>query len=180
MIAQRIDLLALHEMAIASAVPKPMPAFAAVPEPVVMDCRDPLRTMGAQELPVFPVGHGNAGRQVSTRTGSVCVHAADNLSMSGTSLPATSPRASAGLAGLCGKRPLEDARGRNHHPKPHREDADDQSRFRCRNRMPLRDLVTAVCRGSPRLQTPISSLPASSLKIALAIHLREVAVPVLR
>lgn len=37
MMAQRIDLLALHEMAIASAVPKPMPAFAAVPEWLPLD-----------------------------------------------------------------------------------------------------------------------------------------------
>lgn len=35
--AQRIDLLALHEIAMASAVPKPMPALAAVPEWLPLD-----------------------------------------------------------------------------------------------------------------------------------------------
>lgn len=35
MIAQRIDLFALHEIAMASAVPKPMPALAAVAECVL-------------------------------------------------------------------------------------------------------------------------------------------------
>lgn len=41
MIAHRIDLLALQEMVIANAVPKPIPAFAAVVvtvEDVIPDC----------------------------------------------------------------------------------------------------------------------------------------------
>lgn len=37
MIAHKIDLFALHEIAIANAVPKPMPAFAAVAECLLVD-----------------------------------------------------------------------------------------------------------------------------------------------
>jgi hypothetical protein len=48
MIAHKIDLFALHEIAIAKAVPKPMPAFAAVAEclPVVFSVSELIVASG--------------------------------------------------------------------------------------------------------------------------------------